>query len=74
MLILSTIYIFIPASGYVGRGLDQCTALPGTYNAVKMALLLSSIIFNIILNTSPFNKLVLCLELCFISNPHLNKF
>ena len=37
-LILSTIYIFIPVSGCVGRGPSALLCL-GAYNAVKMALL-----------------------------------
>ena len=34
---LSTIYIFIPVSGCVGRGL-RALLCPGSYNAVKIAL------------------------------------
>jgi hypothetical protein len=40
-LILSTIYIFTPACGCVGRG--PCALLfPGVYNTVKMALVVYS--------------------------------
>jgi hypothetical protein len=38
-----TIYIFIPVSCCVGKG-PQCTVLSGTYNAVKMALIVASVL------------------------------
>jgi len=42
-LILSTIYIFIPVSGCVGRG-SSSLLCPGVYNAVKTALHLMHLI------------------------------
>ena len=36
-LILMTIYIFIPLSGYVGKG-STVLLCPGVYNAVKTVL------------------------------------